>query len=230
MTAATTMSRVRQRVSGPGGERRPATWLSSDPNLRSTQDAAPDHGDGVTSRRACFLRRYEPDQVPRVCGACHTLSARGAPRRRCSVVARPSATLRSQAMTRPGRPDPQARCEARDAAPGRSSARHSGGSPASPMLPAERAGRRGRAGRASELPGPMIAADPACSARASAPNRAVLAVAHAGSAATFSATRGSRERVLRRSRSESPGWVRPGRAPVREPSSTSPGSSRGRAP
>ena len=48
----------------------------------------PTTGTASTSRRACFLRRYEPDQVPRVCGACHTLSARGAPRRRCLVVAR----------------------------------------------------------------------------------------------------------------------------------------------
>ena len=36
--------------------------------------------------RACFLHRYEPDQVPRVCGLHHTLSASRAPRRRSSVV------------------------------------------------------------------------------------------------------------------------------------------------
>src|SRR4029079_2596933 len=38
------------------------------------------------SVRACFLHRYEPDQVPRVCGLHHTLSASRAPRRRSSIV------------------------------------------------------------------------------------------------------------------------------------------------
>ena len=72
-----------------GGQRRPAiAWWSSVPNLLdAAQCASPAAGTASTSRRACFLRRYEPDQVPRVCGSCHTLSARGAPRRRCSVVA-----------------------------------------------------------------------------------------------------------------------------------------------
>ena len=35
--------------------------------------------DGIGSMRACFLRWYEPDQVRRVCGWCHTLSARALP-------------------------------------------------------------------------------------------------------------------------------------------------------
>ena len=41
--------------------------------------AAPGHGDGVETERACFLHRYEPDQVPRVCGLGHTLSAYALP-------------------------------------------------------------------------------------------------------------------------------------------------------
>src|SRR5690348_4912396 len=57
---------------------------SSDLTSCSHTNAAPDAGDGVL--RACFLHRYEPDQVPRVCGLHHTLSASRAPRRRSSVV------------------------------------------------------------------------------------------------------------------------------------------------
>ena len=87
MTAATTMSRVLQRASGRG-ERGSAQCCGHVPNLLDAERAAIATGTASTSRRACFLRRYEPDQVPRVCGGCHTLSARGAPRRRCSVVHR----------------------------------------------------------------------------------------------------------------------------------------------
>ena len=35
--------------------------------------------DGIESGAACFLRWYEPDQVRRVCGGCHTLSAERSP-------------------------------------------------------------------------------------------------------------------------------------------------------
>ena len=87
MTAAMTMSLVRQRVSGPATAG-PWTVVAMVPNLLVNGAQPPTAGTASTSRRACFLRRYEPDQVPRVCGACHTLSARGAPRRRCSVVPR----------------------------------------------------------------------------------------------------------------------------------------------
>jgi len=40
-----------------------------------TKNAGPRVGDGVESSVACFLRRYEPVQVQRVCGFRHTLSA-----------------------------------------------------------------------------------------------------------------------------------------------------------
>ena len=40
-----------------------------------TKTPPPVDGDGIETERACFLHRYEPDQVPRVCGPCRTLSA-----------------------------------------------------------------------------------------------------------------------------------------------------------
>ena len=48
----------------------------------------PGAGDGVGTERACFLHRYEPDQVPRVCGPGHTLSARALPGGGYAVVRR----------------------------------------------------------------------------------------------------------------------------------------------
>ena len=74
MTAATTMSRVRQRVSGTvrGAVR------ADRRHDRPTSDASTRRRPRRRGRRdrcwACFLRRYEPDQVPRVCGL-PTLSA-----------------------------------------------------------------------------------------------------------------------------------------------------------
>src|SRR5512147_2979506 len=74
----------------------------------------PDHGDGVDEStdalvdRACFLRRYEPDQVPRVCGLATLSAQRRAPRRRIrldperTTVAgyRPSGRGRTPPVTR----------------------------------------------------------------------------------------------------------------------------------
>src|SRR6187200_2567529 len=75
MTAATTMSRVRQRRSGAGAEA--GIWLmvvtvdsldarTPPPDTRGRREGV-DRAD-ESDDRACFLRRYEPDQVPRVCG------------------------------------------------------------------------------------------------------------------------------------------------------------------
>lgn len=67
--------------------------------------------DGIESGAACFLRWYDPDQVQRVCGCCHTLSASRSPEAVLSLgriihteVAPPSAQSRQAAHggDRPG--------------------------------------------------------------------------------------------------------------------------------
>src|SRR5438105_10931382 len=81
MTAATMMSRVRQASNGAAGALgctrstvviRAVLPIGVPPG---TNDAVLRLGERRDSSWACFLRRYEPDQVPRVCGLA-TLSAR----------------------------------------------------------------------------------------------------------------------------------------------------------
>src|SRR3989304_3687282 len=76
MIAVTRMSRGRHRPSAAtrdpvsGGEGA-IVVMSADP---PRQKRRPPEEDGIELERACFLRRYEPDQVRRVCGWA-TLSA-----------------------------------------------------------------------------------------------------------------------------------------------------------
>ena len=68
-----------------------------------TRNAAPEFRDGIETRTACFLRWYEPDQVRRVCGFGHTLSARGAPRRRIFNCEHRSTRAGSSEIERPAK-------------------------------------------------------------------------------------------------------------------------------
>src|SRR3990172_1578365 len=76
MIAVTRMSRVRHRPSAAtrdpvsGGEGAIEVMAADPPR----QKRRPPEEDGIELERACFLRRYEPDQVRRVCGWA-TLSA-----------------------------------------------------------------------------------------------------------------------------------------------------------
>src|SRR3990172_3458144 len=72
MIAVTRMSRVRHRPSAAtreGGRAGPGpgaivVMVAGPPR----QKRRPPEEDGIELERACFLRRYEPDQVRRVCG------------------------------------------------------------------------------------------------------------------------------------------------------------------
>src|SRR5439155_14739091 len=81
MTAATTISRVRQASNGDVGDgactRSTVVMDAGFRALSSLQRRGrrPPSGERRIRAWACFLRRYEPDQVPRVCGRA-TLSAR----------------------------------------------------------------------------------------------------------------------------------------------------------
>src|SRR5688500_20194766 len=71
MTAATRMSRVRQAVLFDRWARSIVVIVARSFQVRERRLS---RENGVRRAWACFLRRYEPDQVPRVCGLA-TLSA-----------------------------------------------------------------------------------------------------------------------------------------------------------
>ena len=76
---------------------------------------------------ACFLRRYEPDQVRRVCGVSpHSQRARRSPEAVFGCAVKPSTLASARRRRRRGSRDPPARCAARGAGPGRSAARRPG--------------------------------------------------------------------------------------------------------
>src|SRR5262245_13111451 len=82
ITATMRMSRVRHGATATGWVGA-AVWARSIVVMATASfqvRTTPTSGRRTTRRAwACFLRRYEPDQVPRVCGWGHTLSARALP-------------------------------------------------------------------------------------------------------------------------------------------------------
>src|SRR3972149_5403767 len=81
MIAVTRMSRVRHRPSAAtrdpvsGGEGAIEVMAAGPPRQR----CRPPEEDGIELERACFLRRYEPDQVRRGCGWAPLSAPRGSP-------------------------------------------------------------------------------------------------------------------------------------------------------